>query len=262
MKRILSRIIIYSVLFAGLFSSCITPRKVNYMQPPGMGIPAYRDSVSYEDYRIKIDDRLYLRVYSIDDRMNSVFNGLIQSPTMINDGSSYQELYTYLVEDDGGIMLPYLGKVYVEGKTVREAKYFLEEELSPYFKFETIDVDVRISGKYYSIVGQSSSGRFLLSRDKITIFQALAQAGDIGVYGDRSKIRILRETEEGTVIKTFDVRSADIIHSEFYYVEPNDVIYIQNVTEEVFGITSFTSLLSTILLTISSVVSIYVLIKN
>lgn len=233
------------------------------MQSPGMGIPAYKDSVLYEDYRIKVDDRLYMRVYSIDDRMNAVFNGgSTQSMGMMTGGGSFAELYTYLVEDDGSITLPYLGKIHVEGKTIREAKYFLEEELKPYFKMEQVDVDVRVTGKYYSIVGQSSSGRFSLSRDKITIFQALAQAGDIGLYGDRSKIRILRETENGTIVKTFDVRSSDIMHSEFYYVEPNDVIYIQNVTEEVFGITSFTALLSTVLSTLSFGLFIFNLVKK
>jgi polysaccharide export outer membrane protein len=59
-------------------------------------------------------------------------------------------------------------------------------------------------------------------------------AGDIDTYGDRSKIRIIRETNRSTQVKFFDVRSVDIIHSEFYYVEPNDVIYIQDMNEQFF----------------------------
>jgi len=241
-----------SVLFAAAFSSCITPRKINYMQPPGMGVPAYNDSIAFEDYRIKVNDRLYMRVYSDDSKMNAVFNTSSYGGGNDIGSGSYTELYTYLVEEDGTALLPALGKVQMEGKTLREAKYFLAEELKPYFKLGSeLDVDVRVAGRYYSIIGQSTSGRFNLPRDKITIFQALAQAGDIGIYGDRSHIRILRETPEGTLIRTFDLRSADIINSEFYYVEPDDVIYIKSMYEQVFGITHITTLFSVVLTTIS-----------
>ncbi|NDV46206.1 hypothetical protein D0T49_04015 [Paludibacter sp. 221] len=263
MKRTFFWVVLSISLIGLLSSSCITPRKVNYMQPPGMGVPAYHDSVSYEDYRIKPDDRLYLRVYSIDDRMNYVFNGSSRSTDYVlrGGGSAYQELYTYLVEEDGSLILPHLGNVFVGGKTLREAESYLEEKLKPYFKLNEVDIDLRIVGRYYSIIGQSASGRFELPREKINIFQALAQAGDIGIYGDRSRIRILRETPEGPVVKVFDIRSADIIHSEFYYVEPSDVIYIQNMYEQVFGITSLASLLGILVSTFSLVSTIYILIN-
>ena len=122
-------------------------------------------------------------------------------------------------------------------------------------------VDVKLVEKYYSIISSSTSGRFPITREKINIFEALAMAGDIGTYGDRSKIRIIRETENGTQIKMFDVRSADIIHSEFYYVEPNDVIYIQDVNEQFFSVTSFPSLLATLISTFSLAIFIYDLVK-
>lgn len=257
MKEIIFRITYFSLLII-ILSSCVTARKVNYMQKPGMNIPTYKDSISFEEYRLKVDDRLYIKVYSLDDKMNALVNGSSSNmmSSMQSGTGSFTELYTYLIDDDGNITLPHMGKMHVEGKTLREAKIYLEEEFAPYFRLEKVDVDVRVVGRYYSIIGQSASGRFPLSRDKINIFQALAQAGDIGAYGNKSKIRILRETPDGTQIKEFDVRSADIIHSEFYYVEPNDVIYIQNRTDQIFGITHFTGVIGLIMTTASFVLFI------
>ena len=80
---------------------------------------------------------------------------------------------------------------------------------------------------------------------------ALAMAGDIGDFGDRSQVRIVREKEGVTDIKTFDVRSNDIINSEFYYIEPNDVIYIQRIKGQSFGINSVTTTISVVATTLA-----------
>ncbi|MFA5046842.1 MAG: hypothetical protein WC542_13035, partial [Paludibacter sp.] len=72
-----------------------------------------------------------------------------------------------------------------------------------------------------------------------------------GTYTDRSKIRILRETENGSMIETFDLRSADIVHSRFYYLEPNDVIFLQPMRKQFFGVTTFWTAISTLVTTYS-----------
>lgn len=245
--------LLFSVVLISSLSSCITARKTNYMQKPGMGIPSYKDSVSFEEYRLKLGDRLYIRVYSLDNDMNLLYNGGgANSMNMLGSSGAYSELYTYLIMDDGTISLPKLGDVYVEGLTLLELKYKLNKELAPYFITTTpIDIDVRRIQRYYSIIGEGGSGRFPISREKINLFQALAQAGDIGLYGDRSKIQILRETEEGAKIIEFDIRSEDIIHSQYYYIEDNDVIYIKPMTEKMFSITTIGALFGTILSTVS-----------
>ena len=76
-------------------------------------------------------------------------------------------------------------------------------------------------------------------------------AGDIGDFGDRSRVRIVRETEGMTQIKEFDVRSEDIINSEYYYIEPNDVIYIQRIKGQSFGINSVTTTISVVATTLA-----------
>ena len=250
------------ILISGLmclcFASCITSQRVNYMQQPGGPIPSYSDTLAYTDYILQKGDRLYIRVYTIDEKTNTMLNGGMSGQYMNQIGSqqnSGSDLYTYLVDDQGEIHFPLIGALSVRGLTVREVKRELEKALQPIT--HTSSVEVRVVQRYFSVIGSNRSGRFMLPKEKVTIFEALAMAGDISNYGDRSKVRIIRESEDGTEVKSFDIRSKEIINSEYYYVEPNDVIYIQTLNEQFFSMTSFASVLSTIATTLSFGIFVY-----
>lgn len=227
------------------------------MQEPGKnGVPQYADTLSYEDYQIRIGDRLYVYVYSVDERVGKMFNpnnttsaAQMRQQMMTNYGSytSY-DLYTYLVQEDGCIDFPTIGLVPVRGMTTRQVKQTLEECLGAYIKGYNeqpiLSVEVNIVRRSFSVISDKGSGVFALQKEKVTIFEALAMAGDIGDFGDRSKVRIVREKEGKTSVMTFDVRSEDIINSEYYYIEPNDVIYIQKIKGQSFGINSVATAIS------------------
>ena len=230
------------------------------MQTPGKnGIPQYADTVSYEDYELRIGDRLYIYVYSVDERVDKMFNSSsgtigIQMLQGSGVGGSY-DLYTYLVQEDGCIDFPMVGRVPVRGMTTREVKRVLEDELSSFIKsygdYQMMSVEVKIVRRSFSVISDRGSGTFNIQKEKVTIFEALAMAGDIGDFGDRSKVRIVREKEGLTQVKEFDVRSEDIINSEFYYIEPNDVIYIQRIKGQSFGINSVTTTISVVATTLA-----------
>ena len=239
---------IFILILPLLLASCVTSEKVNLLQEAGKkGIPSYADTLSYEDYRVRTGDRLYVYVYSIDERVSSMFNasgnGVNSSQIRQgnNSGGSY-DLYTYLVYDDGTIDYPMVGRFAVRGMTTREIKNELEHRLMEYVQEQTdyklLSVEVNIVRRNFSVISDHGSGTFSLTKEKVTIFEALAMAGDIGDFGDRSKVRIVREIEGQTQVKVFDVRSEDIVNSEFYYIEPNDVIYIQRIKGQSFGINS------------------------
>lgn len=252
---------IFILLFPVLLVSCVTSKKVNLLQEPGQhGIPAYADTITYEDYQVRVGDRLYVYVYSIDERVSKMFN---PSGTGINSsqirqsssvGGSY-DLYTYLVLEDGTIDYPMVGHLPVRGMTTREIKHALEAELSTYVSgygdYQMLSVEVNIVRRSFSVISDKGSGTFTIPKEKVTIYEALAMAGDIGDFGDRSKVRIVREKEGVTEIKVFDVRSEDIINSEFYYIEPNDVIYIQKIKGQSFGINSVTTTISVVATTLA-----------
>lgn len=252
---------IWIILLPLLMASCVTSKRVNLMQTPGKnGIPQYADTVSYEDYELRIGDRLYIYVYSVDERVDKMFNsssGTIGMQMMQGGGGvggSY-DLYTYLVQEDGCIDFPMVGRVPVRGMTTREVKRVLEDELSSFIKsygdYQMMSVEVKIVRRSFSVISDRGSGTFDIQKEKVTIFEALAMAGDIGDFGDRSKVRIVREKEGLTQVKEFDVRSEDIINSEFYYIEPNDVIYIQRIKGQSFGINSVTTTISVVATTLA-----------
>ena len=237
-----------------LLASCVTSKKVNLLQEAGKkGIPSYADTLSYEDYRVRTGDRLYVYVYSIDERVSSMFNasGNGVNSSQIRQGNaaggSY-DLYTYLVYDDGTIDYPMVGRLAVRGMTTREIKNELEHRLMEYVQdqvdYKLLSVEVNIVRRSFSVISDHGSGTFSLTKEKVTIFEALAMAGDIGDFGDRSKVRIVREIEGQTQVKVFDVRSEDIVNSEFYYIEPNDVIYIQRIKGQSFGVNSVATTIS------------------
>lgn len=238
------------------FTSCITTHETNYLQSSKNFVPTYKDTVLYQEYRLRAGDKLFVQVYSLDEKTNVLFNGStnVGMQMMSSSGEGY-DLYTYTIDNKGALQLPIIGEVLIQGKTIREAKIALEEAIKPILKINS--VDVRMVSRFFSIVGSGKSGRFAFPREKVNIFQALALAGDFGFYTDRSKIRILRETENGTQIKEFDVRSIDIVHSEFYYLEPNDVIFLQPMKAQFFGVTTFWTAVSTLVTTTSFGIIIY-----
>ena len=252
---------IWILLLPLLMASCVTSKRVNLMQEPGKnGIPQYADTMSYEDYELRIGDRLYIYVYSVDERVDKMFNsssgtiGIQMLQGSGGVGGSY-DLYTYLVQEDGCIDFPMVGRVPVRGMTTRGVKRVLEDELSSFIKsygdYQMMSVEVKIVRRSFSVISDRGSGTFNIQKEKVTIFEALAMAGDIGDFGDRSKVRIVREKEGLTQVKEFDVRSEDIINSEFYYIEPNDVIYIQRIKGQSFGINSVTTSISVVATTLA-----------
>lgn len=248
------------MLFALQLTSCITTHQLNYLQAPKNFIPAYKDTVAYTDYVLKEGDRLYIQVYSIDDKTNVLFNGSGSSGYQLNSANSdNQDLFTYIVLPDGNIHFPMVGDVLLKGKTIRETKALLQNEIKSILPVNS--VDVRMVGRTFSIIGAGKSGKFEFPREKVNIFQALAMIGDVGFYTDRSKIKILRESDDGAKIKSFDLRSVDIINSEFYYLEPNDVIFLQPMKEQFYGVTTFWSALATLATTYSFGVIIYKTLK-
>ena len=191
-------------------ASCVTSKRVILMQEAGKnGIPQYTDTLSYEDYQLRIGDRMYIYVYSVDERINKMFNasgaGVSSHMMRQSTGGTGYDLYTYEVRDDGTIDFPMVGDVLVRGLTTREVKRAIENELSGFVKnygdYQMISVEVNIVSRRFSVISDRGSGTFSIPKEKITIFEALAMAGDIGDFGDRSQVRIVREKEGVTDIK-------------------------------------------------------------
>ena len=252
---------IYIALLGFLLTSCVTARKVNYMQEPDKYIPSYADTLDFEDYQLRIGDRMYIYVYSVDENIQKMYNAggtnASQMRQQMGQGSLYgsYDLYTYLVDQDGFIDFPTIGKIQVLGNTTREVKHKLEKELSTLLHelpggHSMISCEVNIVNRSFSVIG-AQSGRYMINKEKMTIFEALAMAGDLGEFNSRKEIKLVREINGVTTVKTFDARTKDIVNSEFYYIEPNDIIYIRQIPGYSFGINHVTTVIGVTASTIS-----------
>ncbi len=255
--------LLFAILLAFELTSCITTHQTNYLQASKNLNHKYKDSISYEDYRLKETDKLFIQVYSTDSKTNALFNGSGNGGMQMLTGSGSGEttdLYTYSVQANGNIIFPVVGEIPVMGKTLRETKKTIENAIKPILSVNS--VDVRMVGRSFSIIGAGRSGKFSFPKEKINIFQALAISGDVGLYTDRSKIKILRQTKNGPQIKTFDIRGEDIINSQYYYLEPDDVIFLEPMNAQFFGVTTFWSAVSTVITTVSFVTGIYAILTK
>jgi len=257
MKNKLFLTLILVVLFLG---SCVSPKDTNLLQD--ISYPTTGD-VAPIDYKIIPGDQLLLKVYTLDDDMKTLFSMYItdNSPLVTTTGGGNQMMgaggggnnsggargvpdlpsNALNVNSDGSINIPYIGRINVKDLTVFEAKKIIGEKFSAFSP--NVAVDVALRNRYFFVLGGLRAKSVEMSNLRMTIYQALALSGDIEVYADRKNVKILRQTSEGTEFKTFDLRSKDIVNSEYYYIQPNDVIYVQEMGRKFLGAgNSFTSI--------------------
>ena len=195
------------------------------------------DNVNYEasaiqyDARIMPKDELTISINTTTPDASLPFNLLLQnSYTSGKTMSSSGILMPYLVDNLGYINFPVIGRVKVGGLTKSECEQFILEKIRPYMaESENPVVTVRMSSYSVSVLGEvTRPGSFLVSREKITILEALAQAGDLTIYGVRDRVKLIREDATGKkVIVKLDLTDANIINSPYYYLQQNDVVYVE-----------------------------------
>jgi polysaccharide export outer membrane protein len=245
------KIIVVVCLQVLLFTSCLTTRQTNLLQFPGGNIPVYPPERKIGEYIIKSGDELNIQIKVPETNVQTallfnLFTGTVNNSNnnaINNIYSDENNLTSFSVSPEGNIYFPYLGLIPVAGQTTQDVQTELETRINREILVgESCFVFVRLNNRYFSVIGESNAGRYPIAKEQLTIYQALAQSRDIHPYGNRSEVKIIRRTLKGTVIKTFDLRSAGIVNSEFYYIQPNDVIYIQPLGRQFWGINSFGSI--------------------
>lgn len=239
---------IHYSLFAGLkllaifllLSSCIPQKKIKYLQP------AHEDSTNkavfnkpdYEEYHLSVGDNLYIKIRSLDDNSNNYFNNLGSENTNsgYNDATVY--LNSYTIDPAGNIVFPFIGPIKVVNLTLNQTQDLIEKVLGDYLKETTIVV--KLVNFNITFVGEvKKPGEYKIYQDKINVFEAIAMAGDITEYGNKNEIKLLRVTDTGTALHVIDLTSENILNSPFYYLKPNDVIYVEPLLGKQFAFATF-----------------------
>lgn len=188
------------------------------------------------DMKIKPKDNLSIYVFCpTDPEAGSLFS--VSNPPAIDYtqlpiriGASPGLSRYYVVENDGCIEYPLVGKIHLEGLTIEQANAHIKEKIAPYFKEGTeYLVNVHIRNYNVTVMGEvNNPNTFEISRNKVTVLEALAMAGDMTIYGKRDNVKILRELPNGTYeVHELDMRDANILNSPYYYLQQRDIVYVE-----------------------------------
>ena len=219
-------------LFAAvlMFSSC-SVKKFAYFQGADK-IDLNKQSAFY-DARIMPKDQLDIKVYTISPEASAPFNMSNVSVTSAGQGASSTSgggTQNYLVSNDGTIEFPVLGRIKVVGLTKDECEDMILEQIRPYMApSEKPIVTVRQANYTITVLGEvGSPGTIQVTREKVNIYEALAMAGDMTVNGIRDRVKLFRENADGTrELHILDLSDANIMNSPYFYLQQNDMVYVQ-----------------------------------
>lgn len=226
--------LLHSLLLAGLalLCSCSTPKDVLYFQDLRPG-DTYRLNEA-RDITVRPMDKLTIVVNSRDPQLTALFNlpevrKQISSTASSPVTSSGGDLLGYTVGSDGCIDFPVLGPQLVSGMTREQIAAHIKKELVTRNLVKDPVVTVEFANLAVSVLGEvKSPGRYLLDRDQTTILDVLGMAGDLTIYGNRTKVLVLRQ--EGDTRRTYAVdltSSSQVYSSPAYYLQQDDVVYVE-----------------------------------
>ena len=263
----MNKFIFLSLFLLGfLATSCVPIKDLIYLQKKENNLPLRAvNPAGALPYRVQTNDVLSITIKTLDPKLAQLFN-----PTAIENATikSEQSLYFdgYNVDDHGNIRVPVLGEVNVIGFTLEEVRKKIEERLlNDYFNKEAnLFVNVKLSGFRYTINGEiSQPGTKTLYQEKVTVLDAIANSGDITLTGNRKDVIIIRQLPQGTEMHTIDLTDSKALQSPYYYLQPNDYIYVKPLPQKSWG-TGRTGVesLSLVVTLLSLVATIALLVKK
>ncbi|MFD0975733.1 polysaccharide biosynthesis/export family protein [Salinimicrobium gaetbulicola] len=215
---------LYVILSLLLFASCSSRKEIVYFQDVDR-IKSF-DSIRQFEPRIEVNDVLNINVSSLNDEVVEPFRMDIGNRSGAgNTGNNNASLQGYLVDVDGSIQFPVLGKIKVEGLTRSQ----LEEDLTRQLREYVTDavVRVRIVNFKITVLGETGSSVIDVPDERISVPQAIAMAGDVTYDGKRDNILIIRDNNGKLSYGRIDLTSADVFKNPFYYLKQNDIVYVE-----------------------------------
>jgi polysaccharide export outer membrane protein len=232
-------IIIIFITSSCVFPSCVTQRKVEYLQDKSKNIKAFDEAV-FPDYTLKSNDELFIQISSLDEGATNIFsNTRNQSSGNSGIASPYEaSLMSYTVDNKGYLLLPVIGNVFVKGRTLSQVNVILRDSL--YHVLNQPIVSVKLINRYVSILGEvNHPGHYPYSQDKLSIYDAIGLAGDITDYGNRNNVILVRNENGENIRAHLKLSGSEILSSSFYYIRPNDLVYVKPLRNKFWGMRQF-----------------------
>ena len=235
--KLLNKVAFLLLVITIVFSSCVPQKKILYLQKQ-----QEKDTASVyahkhpPDYKIQPRDNLYIKLFTLDEKSNLFFNKQTSASNGYNDYANDASIYlnSYSVSPDGYIDFPIVGKVMIKDLTALQVKDVLQKLVDEFLK-ETVVVVKMVNFKITILGEVNHPGEFTIYQDKINFFEAISLANDLTDFGNRKKAVLIRLEPQGSRIYKLDITSDNFLKSDQYYLQPNDIIYIQPLSYKRWG---------------------------
>lgn len=271
--KILFKNICYVFCLTAIMSSCISDKKMIYLQGASEAYAVPKDLEACFELKIEPDDQLAISITSKDNELlqrfnnNTLIGGGNNSVTGTNTVNVSSGVAYFQVDKNGNIEFPIFGTINVGGLTTREISSLIQKRVRDEGYINDAVVNTKIMSFKVTVMGDvKNPGTQTYQGERLTILEALGKAGDLNNSAHRDHILVVRE--EGGKRVTYEVNLLDqesIFNSPAYYLQQNDVVYVQpNKSQRVKGSTSYTWLTvgSTVVGMVVSVVSLIVALKK
>lgn len=272
----------YSILsvltLAVMMCSCVSTKKIVYFQGADSLYTQAQQVLQQYEMKLKPADQIMVKVTCSEPDLLSVFaqdvvmgstgGGRSNSSSYLSSGASggMSNAYGYTITNDGYVVLPSIGKVYVAGLTTVDAAKVIEEKIKEVNHISDPGVTVNLLNARVAVLGAVKAPKVVnLTSERNTVLDVLSQCGDIADTGLRQKIKLFREVEGQRMMYEIDLTKSDVFESPGYYVQQNDLIYVepnksQSIKSSAFY--TFWTAGATIISTLATVTSMIFLIKN
>jgi len=252
----------YILLLTILLGSCTSTEKLSYLNNLPETPETQYFPVDVPDYRVQYRDILYITAKAMTP--TGSIEDLLQGSRQYNQNAylgseAGQYIMGYDVDEEGNIFLPVIGKVQVADKTMEDIRVLLQDEVNKYFN--NAYVDVKLLSFKFTVLGEAKApGTYVNYNNYLTVLEAVGRAGGVDDYGRRDRVLVVRPTDKGTKTYRINLQDKDLLISEAYFLQPNDVVIIEPVRHKIFNMNLPT--FSFVLTTVTSAITMTLLLIN
>lgn len=245
-----------------LLSACTNRKKVTYFQPNDISKDIEQAAITQNNIsKLQTGDILGIMVSSLSPEASAMFNPYMSAAQNTQSASILPSTPGYLIDTDGNITLPLVGKLKVAGLSNKEVTDLITEKLTKYLAQPT--VNVRILNFKISVLGEvNRPSVYVIPNEKVTLPEALSLAGDLTIFGRRKNILLIREVDGKREFARIDITKRDFFNSPYYYLRADDVIYVEPGQRRISSGNLAMQLIPLALSTISLMIVIIVNAKN
>ena len=236
---IMNRLLLLTgLLLCILSTSCIPHKDTIYLQEKNTSADSTQVMIQQQKpYRVQINDILNIRIKVLDQENAVIFNPV--GEVNLNATSAERAYFDgFTVDLHGNIRIPSLGKINVLGYSAEEIENTLKDKLleNQFKETANIFITVKLSGLRFTANGEvGNPGTITLFQDRVNIFEAIANVGEIPVTGNKKEVQIIRQYPQGQEIHTIDLTNRSVMASPYYYIQPNDIIYVKPLPQKSIG---------------------------